>query len=148
MFCEKCGAVMPQGSRFCENCGAAAAGGGQQGPAPQQTYAQPQPAYNQPRHYNQAAGSGSGQAHHEPLGIGSYIWMFLLSAIPVIGFIVLLVWAFGGSVNLNKKNYARAILIMCVIGVALSVIVVISGGSVLGSALFNLNRAYYRLGGN
>ena len=143
MFCEKCGAAMPQGSRFCENCGAAA-GGGQQVSAPQPMYNQPQ----QPQNYNQAAGYGSGQANHEPLGVGSYIWMFFLSAIPIVGFIMMLVWAFGGSVNLNKKNYARAILIMCVIGVALSVIVVISGGSVLGSALFNLNRAYYRLGGN
>ena len=64
--------------------------------------------------------------------------MFILSAIPVVGFICLLVWAFGGSVNLNKKNYARAILIISLIAVALWVIIAILGFAVGGSFLNDL----------
>ena len=157
MFCEKCGADMPDDSKFCENCGAVVEVG-QPAPAPrqafappQQSYTPPQPAYNQLRpaytlpqqHYNQAAGYGSGQAHREPLGVGSYIGMFILSAIPVVGFICLLVWAFGGSVNLNKKNYARAILIMSLIAVALWVIIAIFGFTVGGSFLNDLFNGFY-----
>jgi len=53
--------------------------------------------------------------------------MFFLSAIPIVGFIMLMVWAFGGSVNLNKKNYARAILLLSLIGVTIWIFIFIIG---------------------
>ena len=62
--------------------------------------------------------------------------MFILSAIPLVGFICLLVWAFGSNANLNKKNYARAILIMGLIAVVLWVVILIIG-VVLGGSILN-----------
>jgi len=48
--------------------------------------------------------------------------MMIVSGIPFIGFIMLLVWAFGSQTNPNKKNWARAILILMLIGIVLSII--------------------------
>ncbi len=51
-----------------------------------------------------------------PLSVGEFILMLFLTGIPIVGFILLLVWAFSGGVNSNRKNYARATLILSVIG--------------------------------
>jgi uncharacterized membrane protein YccC len=40
-------------------------------------------------------------------------------AIPLVGLIVCFVWAFGAG-NPNRRNFARACLILTVIGVAIS----------------------------
>ena len=57
-----------------------------------------------------------------PLGVGQYIGMFFLLAIPILNIILLFKWAFGSSANLNKKNYARATLILAVIGLIFSIL--------------------------
>ena len=44
--------------------------------------------------------------------------MMLISKIPVIGWIMVLVWAFSGE-NKTRKNYYRAILAWFLIGMAL-----------------------------
>lgn len=63
-----------------------------------------------------------------PLTLGNYIVMMLVSAIPVVGFIMLLIWAFSGNTNINKKNYARAALIMMVVA---GILAMILGGAVM-----------------
>ena len=35
----------------------------------------------------------------------------IVSAIPIVGFIMLFVWAFGSGSNLSKPNWAKAALI-------------------------------------
>lgn len=57
-----------------------------------------------------------------PLTIGNYLVMYIVSAIPLVGLIMLLVWSFSGNVNTNKKNWARAMLILALIGVVLCVV--------------------------
>lgn len=57
-----------------------------------------------------------------PLSVGEFLLMLFLSGIPVVGFILLLVWAFGGAINQNRKNFARATLIISVIGFVLALI--------------------------
>ena len=56
-----------------------------------------------------------------PLSVGEFLLMLFLSGIPVVGFILLLVWAFGGAVNQNRKNFARATLILSIIGFVLAI---------------------------
>lgn len=43
---------------------------------------------------------------------GQFFLMELLALIPVVGFIVMCVWAFGGGINANRSALARAKLIM------------------------------------
>lgn len=99
-------------------------------PPYQQAYAPP-PAYASPvraEHPSQQAYAPqqhlaySGQPGSDPLRVGQYIGMFLLMCVPVVNIILLFVWSFGGSVNPNKKNYARASLILGAIGLILAIL--------------------------
>jgi hypothetical protein len=58
----------------------------------------------------------------EPLPVWKYIGIFLLRAIPIVGIVMIFVWAFGSSCNRNTKNYARAVLITFVIFLVLSLV--------------------------
>lgn len=154
MFCENCGKNLPDGAKFCNGCGAktesaqpvnakgeqsavhtAPPSPAQPAPQPRQTYAPPQPYANQQTYAPPAAyAPGTGA---QPLRVLQYIGMFLLMSIPLVGFILLFVWGFGSGVNPNKKNFARAMLILSAIGLVLSFIfgaVIISIiGELLGS---------------
>ncbi len=48
----------------------------------------------------------------EPISTPGYIGMLLLSLIPVVGFIVFIVWAAGRNGNPNRKHFAAAMLIL------------------------------------
>ncbi|HOV69487.1 MAG TPA: hypothetical protein PLZ84_04100 [Clostridia bacterium] len=102
---------MPDGSKYCGFCGARAAG--QDGTQQQYAAPQPQPSYAPP--YNSAELT-------RPLRIGEYLLIMIVSAIPIVGIIMLFVWGFGSNVNENKKNYCKASLIMIAIGLVLSFI--------------------------
>ena len=64
-----------------------------------------------------------------PLSVGSYLIMILVSCIPLVNIIMLFVWGFGHS-NANRKNFARAQLIVLLISV---VICIIFGASIISS---------------
>ncbi len=84
----------------------------------QPVYAQPAPVYAQPQK-EQAPGSDS------PYGLIStwgYIGIMLLLCIPVIGFILMIVWACGGCKKLQKRNFCRAMLIVMAVMLVLSLI--------------------------
>jgi len=71
------------------------------------------------------------------LSVGQYILTFIILAIPIVGIIMIFVWAFGSSANLNKRNFARAILIMWIIGIVLGIFFAITAASTLSSLLSN-----------
>jgi Na+/melibiose symporter-like transporter len=48
------------------------------------------------------------------ISVGSWMWMMFVTALPVIGFIMVIVWAFTGD-NESRKNYFRAILMWFVV---------------------------------
>lgn len=52
---------------------------------------------------------------YEPISMWGYFGYELLFSIPVIGFIVLLVFAFGGSSNINVRNFARSYFCLFII---------------------------------
>jgi hypothetical protein len=58
----------------------------------------------------------------EPMSVKDWFVSILITAIPLVGFIMLLVWAFDSSTNLNKKNWAKASLLWMVIAIVLVVI--------------------------
>ena len=149
MFCENCGNKLPDGAKFCEGCGGAtkpaqpvytaAAAPAPPPPAytppvqtspPRQAYAPPQPpAY-------------SGQPGSDPLRVGQYIGMLLLMCVPILNIILLFVWNFGGSVNLNKKNFARASLVLGAIGLILSIVFGAALSSIIGELLGGMGGYY------
>lgn len=50
---------------------------------------------------------------------GDWVLTLFIAAIPIVGFIMLFVWAFGDGTNDSKANWAKATLIWFVIIVGL-----------------------------
>lgn len=61
--------------------------------------------------------------YNEPVSIGSWIGVWFLMCIPIVGFIMLIVWACGGTSKQSLKNWARAQLILMLIFVLIGLIV-------------------------
>ena len=134
MVCPNCGKINPDDSGFCDSCGTIlnnlASSHTPAAPADRSIPAQPgpTPVYSNIPSYTAAPQTGLNNQDYSPLSVGQYVGMMILSGLPVIGFILLLIWAFGSDTNLNKKNYARAVLIIMLIGIALSIILTILFG--------------------
>lgn len=129
--CPRCGAPIDDNSLFCGECGARLneqktdsnqdpksqqyQPQGNQNPGYPNAYQVP-PMYNQ--NYNEAFAM---QKQPEKLSVGDYILMLILFQIPLVGFIMMLVWSFG-NYGINRKNFARAFLILQVIAVVIAII--------------------------
>ena len=64
---------------------------------------------------------------YEPLSAWAYFGYRLLFSIPVVGFILLIVFSCGGSRNRNLRSYARSywcslIITLIVVGIILGII--------------------------
>lgn len=53
------------------------------------------------------------------MSVQDWVITILISAIPLVGFIMLFIWAFGSNENVNKANWAKATLIWAAIGLIL-----------------------------
>lgn len=89
----------------------------------------------QPAYQNPAAPLGSIPPEYRPIGMWGYFGYQILFAIPVIGFIFLLIYAFGGGRNINLKNFARSYFCVLIIAVVFAIIIIASGAgaSILSS---------------
>lgn len=67
-----------------------------------------------------------------PFSTGGFFLVQLALMIPFVNLILLLVFAFGGSVNVNLQNYSRAILIWMLIGIGLALIFGVIGAIAAG----------------
>ena len=72
---------------------------------------------------------------YEPITTGGFIGIMLLLCIPVIGLILLIVWACGGCRKLSKRSFARATLILGVIMAVLGLVIGLVFGSLIQSLL-------------
>jgi hypothetical protein len=126
-FCTECGANVPDGVKFCTECGklmgeAAEAAPAYTAPPPQvpPIYApQPAPGFQSASAYGTDAPPPKG-SKYAVIGTGGYIGTMILFAIPVIGWLVCIITAFAGK-NMNRRNFARAMLILLIIGIIIGV---------------------------
>lgn len=74
-------------------------------------------------------------SEYEPMGAWSYFGHSLLFSIPVAGLVVLIVFACGGTRNINKRNYARSyfcgLAISAIIMLILFIISLITGVGIM-----------------
>lgn len=70
---------------------------------------------------------------YRPISMWGYFGYQLLFSIPCVGFILLLVFSFGGSKNINLRNFARSYFCFMLLGIILALIIAILAG-VLGVA--------------
>jgi len=59
---------------------------------------------------------------YTPMTIGEWVITFIITYIPLVGLIMLFVWAFGGGAHPSKKTWAQAMLIMMLIGIVLAIV--------------------------
>jgi hypothetical protein len=64
--------------------------------------------------------------------MGDWFVTLLITAIPLVGLIMLFVWAFSGGTNINKANWAKAALIWAAIITILYILIF----AVFGFAMF------------
>ena len=64
---------------------------------------------------------------YRPISMWGYFGLEILFSIPVVGFIILIVFALGGTGNVNKKNFARSYFCFVIIFVIIMAILVATG---------------------
>ena len=69
-----------------------------------------------------ATGLETQGSNYKPMTIGDWIITLIITYIPLVGFIMLFVWAFGGGTHPSKKTWAQAVLILMVVGIVLAII--------------------------
>lgn len=82
---------------------------------------------NVPNQYNMRPVDNS------PITVGQWILTFIILAIPIVNIIMLFVWGFSSDTNINKKNFAKAQLILMAIGIGITILLSILGVSLLSS---------------
>jgi hypothetical protein len=66
------------------------------------------------------------------MSVGDWLITFLITAIPLVGFIMLFVWAFGNNDNPTRTTWAKANLIMLLIVIALyTIFAMVFGAAIL-----------------
>lgn len=76
---------------------------------------------------------------YKPLSPWTYFLLNIVYAIPLIGFIVLIVMALGGTDNINKRNYARSFFCSLLVSAILILIFSSSILAIIQSLLEDMN---------
>ena len=130
-FCKNCGRMAHPGEDHCPKCGAA--------------HIQPAPAA--------AAPTGPAAPQYHPaedapeqdvpaLGFGSTLGTLVIFAIPLVGFIMMLVWSFSGGQDSARKRLARAYLVRTLIIAVIFALLFLIGALSLAAVSHSL---YYAL---
>ncbi len=59
----------------------------------------------------------------QPLSVGEWFITILITAIPLVGIIMLFVWAFSSNTNINRSNWAKASLLWMVVGFVIAFLI-------------------------
>jgi len=59
---------------------------------------------------------------NHPLTVGEWLLNIILASIPLVGFILLLVWAFDSNTNIHKSTWAKAMLVAFVAGLIIMIV--------------------------
>ena len=76
---------------------------------------------------------------YTPISMWGYFGYQLLFGIPCVGFILILIFSFGGTKNVNVKNFARSYFCYMIVLIALVFLLSLFGGGLTSI----LSRRYY-----
>lgn len=88
---------------------------------------------------NTRAYGASSPATAPVMSVKDWIIASIIVAIPVVGFIMLFVWAFGDGTNPNKANWAKASLLFLLIAMIFGFLIFSIVG---GMALFSMSEGF------
>jgi len=158
--CNKCGASLADDTRFCTECGnkieaaatpaeAAVTEEVKEPVYQQQTYQQPvyqQPVYQQPvqpqpvvQPVQQAPKiDAKPEGKYALISTGGFIGITLLMCIPLLGQLLLIIWALGGCKKKQKTYYARACLILMIISIAFTALIGFAAKKLINNFINNV----------
>lgn len=147
-YCTKCGTANQDSQNFCTTCGAALpASAPNPGYAPNTSYGQPSYSntttpinFNVNSAYQQPITEETLPEKFRPIKPWGYVGYSLLFALPLIGLIMMIVYATKDD-NINRRNYARSFLWMMLLAIAISLVVSLVFGATFATVFSNLN--YY-----
>lgn len=99
--CKKCGGTVKVEDQFCMHCGM---------PLEKE----------EPVREHSAREENQDDHKAEVLTMWDYLLMLILMAIPVVNFIVCILWIISSNGNPNRRNFAKAWMIVAVVGTILS----------------------------
>lgn len=95
-------------------------------------------SYNNQGYSSQNYGSDYGAPRmtpeEAPMTMTEWLVTLIVAAIPCINIIMLFVWAFGSTGNVNRRNFCRAQLIIMAAGIVLAMF----SWGILGSILYSV----------
>lgn len=124
-YCNNCGGTLGDYDRVCSNCGTPVA---RSSSAPMQRDSR-----------SQTVSTYSSGLQNEVISSWGYVGSLILMGLPIVGFILTIVWAAGGASNQNRRNLARAYLLIWAISVGIMIIVLASIIARFGSLVYYLN---------
>ena len=74
--------------------------------------------------------------------LGGWVITLIITAIPLVGLIMLFVWGFSSNTDHSKKLWAQANLIMVAIAVVLNILFMIAFWGVIVAAMSNPSYYY------
>lgn len=140
MFCKKCGNELADTAKFCTKCGTKT----EETPAPiveepkkEQKQKKEKPVkekvvYAEPTYVNIPP-------EYKPISMWGYFGYEILFSIPIIGWLLLLIFALGGHSNKNVRNFAASYFCGLILLIIIILIVVAVGGVGLLSFMKNAN---------
>lgn len=130
-ICPNCNANVEDGMTFCPNCGAPQEMNSSQdysanmqpdiNPAVQAGTPVAGPVYQSTPYYDQQMYGM--QMMDQEVSLGDWVLSTFLSWIPLVGFIMLIIWAASSDTKPSKKNWARARLIWMGVAYVLSFLI-------------------------
>ena len=75
---------------------------------------------------------------YKPISMWGYFGYQILFAIPIIGFILLIVFSVGGTKNVNLKNFARSYFCIIIITAIIVGIIIAAAGGITAISSVNL----------
>lgn len=99
-ICKKCGGAVKAEDAFCMHCG--------------------MPLEKEESVRNEFAEEKRTDNRADVLSVGDYLLMLILAAIPIVNIVVCILWIIGKNGNPNRRNFAKAWMIIAVVGTILS----------------------------
>lgn len=141
MFCKNCGTEILDDSAFCPKCGAKVNGSVNSSQVNNSNNQESSSNNNGPVILNYESGMD-----YNPISMWGYFGYGILFAIPFVGFILAIVFSFGGTKNINLRNYSRSLFCAWII---VFVLFILLGGCTMAlaqhSTAHNLHSTVMRL---
>ena len=121
MICKNCGTELTEDAKFCLGCGASL-----ETPAVPVPPIPPIPTPTVVVHNSapKITREDDLPEQYRPLGAWAYFGLQMLFAIPLVGFIFLIVFSCSSG-NINRRNFARSYWIIYIIALVIAVIVLL-----------------------